>query len=61
MREVRVKLHSDWIVDLYYKEMVNKKHEKNHGRYKESTYKNEENSEKDTRVSKKVQTQRYSN
>tara|TARA_B100000519_G_C14026563_1_gene335933 strand:- start:451 stop:621 length:171 start_codon:yes stop_codon:yes gene_type:complete len=56
-----VKLHSDWIVDLYYEEMVNKKQEKNHGRYKESTYKTEETSKKDTRVSRKVQTQKHSN
>ena len=61
MQEEVVKLHNDWIVDLYYTEMVNNKQEKNHGRYKESTREAEENSERDTRVSRKVHAPKHSN
>ena len=61
MLEEVVKLHNDWIVDLYYTEMVNKKREKNHGRYKESTHKAKETPERDTGLSRKVQAQQNSN
>jgi len=56
-----VKSHNDWIVDLYYKEMVNKKQEINHGKYKESTRESKKTPERDTTVSRNLQTQNYSN
>ena len=58
MREVLVKLHKDWIVDLYYKEMVNTIRDKSHDRYKESTQKSKAAEKRDRTISAELQTQK---
>jgi len=57
-----VKSHNDWIVDLYYKEMVAQKDmEKNHDQYSQPTEQTQKNTERDRRLSKKLPTQESTN
>tara|TARA_B100000497_G_C7652192_1_gene392415 strand:- start:1199 stop:1357 length:159 start_codon:yes stop_codon:yes gene_type:complete len=52
-----VKSHNDWIVDLYYKEMVAKKNmEKNHGQHSKPTEKTKGTSRRNKKVSAKLPT-----
>ena len=53
-----MKLHKDWIVDLYYKEMVNTIRDKSHDRYKESTQKSKAAEKRDRTISAELQTQK---
>ena len=50
-----MRLHKDWIVDLYYKEMVNTIRDKNHEKYKESTQESKTSKERDRRIPIKLQ------
>ncbi len=53
-----MKSHDDWIVDLYYKEMVAQKNmEKNHDQHSQPTEQTQKNTERDRRLSRKLQTQ----
>ena len=53
-----MKSHNDWIVDLYYKEMVAQKNmEKNHDQHSQPTEQTPKSTERDRRISKKLQTQ----
>ena len=57
-----MKLHNDWIVDLYYKEMVAQKNmEKNHDQNSQPTEQAQKNTERDRRLSKKLPTQESTN
>ena len=52
-----MKSHNDWIVDLYYKEMVAQKNmEKTHGQHSQPTEQTQKNTERDRRLSRKLQT-----
>jgi hypothetical protein len=49
-----VKYHRDWITDLYYREMVTKKQEKNHGRHKKSKQEIKKSKEGNPRFSRQM-------
>ena len=52
-----MKLHKDWIVDLYYKEMViGSKKEKSHGEYKQPKQQAAKSEERDRRIPKVLPT-----
>jgi len=55
---VLVRLHKDWIVDLYYKEMVNTMRDKDHDKYKESTQKSKTSEKRDRTISVELQSQK---
>tara|TARA_R100000152_G_C6698309_1_gene128396 strand:- start:558 stop:731 length:174 start_codon:yes stop_codon:yes gene_type:complete len=53
-----VKLHNDWIVDLYYKEMVTQKNmEKNHDQHSQPTEQIKKTAERDRTLSRKLRAQ----
>jgi hypothetical protein len=57
VQEEVVKSHNDWIVDLYYKEMVAKQNmEKNHGQHSKPTEKTKGTSRRNKKVSAKLPT-----
>ena len=53
-----MRLHKDWIVDLYYKEMVNTMRDKDHDKYKESTQKSKTSEKRDRTISVELQSQK---
>ena len=53
-----MRLHKDWIVDLYYKEMVNNKKENDHDKYKKSTFETKASTERNRGVSIKLPSQK---
>ena len=56
-----MKLHKDWIVDLYYKEMViGSNKEKNHEKYKRPKQQTEKDSKRYKGISKSLQSQKSS-
>ena len=58
MQEEVVKLHDDWIVDLYYKEMVTQKNmEKNHDQHSQPTEQIKKTAERDRTLSRKLRAQ----
>ena len=59
MQEEFVKLHDDWIVDLYYKEMVVQKNmEKHHDQHSQPTKQIKKTAEGDRTLSRKLRAQK---